>query len=136
MGRAPISTGTTCPARYCIQAAVAEPDEEAKGTVVPISLTVDVSGTPRAGNGPVFSFGDESAQGPSPSAPNGDGEQGGNGNGEQGRTGVQGGSGDTAVAAEDDDPLMGGLALPLGIGAAVLLLGGVAFYVLRRGNGA
>ncbi|MFB6840023.1 VWA domain-containing protein [Streptomyces sp. NPDC056361] len=134
--KSPDLNGYDVPGTYYIQAAVAEPADEAKGIVVPISLTVDISGTPRAGNGPVFLFGDASDQGPSPSASDGNGEQGGKGNGEQGKTGAQGGSGGTTVAAEGDDPLMSRLALPLGIGAAVLLLGGVAFYVLRRGNGA
>ncbi|MFG2332838.1 VWA domain-containing protein [Streptomyces sp. NPDC048604] len=117
-GKSPDSKGYDVPGTYYIQAQVAEPDDEAKGIVVPISLTVDISGTPRDGKGPVFSFGDEAAQGPSQSGANGNGDQGGT-------------SGTTA-AAEDDDSPMGIVALPAGIGAGVLVLGGVTFHALRR----
>ncbi|MFD7256296.1 VWA domain-containing protein [Streptomyces sp. NPDC059874] len=116
------SKGYDVPGTYYIQAQVAEPDPKAKGIVVPISLTVDVSGTPRSGNSPVFFFGDDAAQGPSLSGGNG------NGNG----TGEQGGTGGTTAAAKDDDSLVGKLALPVGIGAGVLLLAGITFYALRR----
>lgn len=112
------SKGYDVPGTYYIQAQVAEPKDEAKGIIVPSSLTVDVSGTPRSGNSPVFYFGDDSAQGPSPS--------GANGTGDQGRTGGP------AAAAKDDDSLVGKLAVPAGIGAAVLVIGGVTFYALRR----
>ncbi|WP_329389710.1 hypothetical protein OG625_36995 [Streptomyces sp. NBC_01351] len=95
---------------------------EAKGIVVPISLTVDVSGTPRSGNSPVFFFGDDAAQGPSPSGANGNG----NGNGEQA------GTGGTTAAAMDDDSPMGKPALLVGAGAGVLLLCGITFYALGR----
>ncbi|MFE7584655.1 hypothetical protein ACFU5Y_24185 [Streptomyces gardneri] len=75
---------------------------------MPISLTVEVSGTPTSGNSPVFFFDDDvaDAQGPSPSGENG------NGNAEQGATGDKGAAGGTTVAAEDDDSLAGELALP------------------------
>ncbi|MER7000329.1 hypothetical protein, partial [Streptomyces sp. NPDC000410] len=97
-------------------------DDEAKGIVVPISLTVDISGTPRSGNSPVFFFGDEAAQGPSPSGTNK------NGTG----TGEQGGTGNTTAATKDDESPMSKLALPVGIGAGVLLLAGITFYALTR----
>ncbi|MFG2292756.1 VWA domain-containing protein [Streptomyces sp. NPDC048603] len=116
--KSPDSNGYDVPGTYYIQAQVAEPDDKAKGIVVPISLTVDVSGTPRAGNSPVFFFGDDAAQGPS--------QPGANGNG------GQGGTGGTTAAAKDEDSPMGGLALPAGAGAGVLLLGGITFYALRR----
>ncbi|MFG2334666.1 hypothetical protein ACGFMM_34385 [Streptomyces sp. NPDC048604] len=106
------------PGTYCIQAQVAERDDEAKGIVVPFSLTVDISGTPRDGKGPVFSFGDDGAQGPSQSGAN--------------ATGDQGGTGGTTAAAKDDDSPMGKVVLPAGIGAGILLLGSVTFYALRR----
>ncbi|WP_175439055.1 vWA domain-containing protein [Streptomyces vilmorinianum] len=120
------SKGYDVPGTYYIQAQIAEPNDKAKGIVVPISLTVDVSGTPRSGSGsgsgsgnsPVFFFGDNAAQGPSQSGANGNGEQGG--------------TGGTTAAAKDDDSPLGKLALPFGIGAGVLLLGGIAFYALRR----
>lgn len=111
------SKGYDVPGTYYIQAQIAEPHDEAKGVVVPISLTVDVSGTARSGNGPVFFFGDGAAQGTSPSGANG--------------TDGKGGTGDTTAAAEDDSP-WDGLALPFGIAAGVLLLGGITFYALRR----
>ncbi|MFE1547742.1 VWA domain-containing protein [Streptomyces sp. NPDC058718] len=127
----PDSNGYDVPGTYYIQAQVAEPDDKAKGIVVPISLTVDISGTPRSGKSPVFFFGDDvAAQSPSPSGANGNGEQGRSG--EQGGSSEQGGTGSTTVAAKDDDSLVGRLALPFGIGAGVLLLGGIAFYALRR----
>ncbi|MEU9862114.1 VWA domain-containing protein [Streptomyces sp. NPDC047971] len=117
------SQGYDVPGTYYIQAQVAEPDDKARGVVVPISLTVDVSGTARPGTGPVFFFGDSAAQGTSPSGADGAGEQGG--------TDGKGGTGDT-TAARDDESAWAKLALPVGIGAGVLLLGGVAFYALRR----
>ncbi|MEV5970387.1 hypothetical protein [Streptomyces sp. NPDC051921] len=117
--KSPDSNGYDVPGTYYIQAQVAEPGDEAKGVVVPISLTVDVSGTPRSGNSPVFFFGDDAAQGRSPSGANGNGERGGGGGG-------------TASAAKDDESPLGGLALPAGVGAGVLLLGGITFYALRR----
>ncbi|WOX24947.1 VWA domain-containing protein [Streptomyces solicathayae] len=104
--------GYDVPGTYYIQAQIAEPDARAKGLVVPISLTVDISGTPRSGNGPVFSFGDDAAQGPS-------------------RPGTNGNGGTTTAAKHEDSPLEK-LALPAGVGAGVLLLGGIAFYALRR----
>ncbi|MCX5380382.1 VWA domain-containing protein [Streptomyces sp. NBC_00091] len=116
--KSPDSNGYDVPGTYYIQAQVAEPHNEAKGTVVPISLTVDVSGTPRSGNSPVFFFGDDAAQGPSPSGTNG--------------TGEQGGTGGTTAAAKDDDSPVGKFALLAGVGAGVLLLGGITFYALRR----
>ncbi|MFD7630770.1 VWA domain-containing protein [Streptomyces sp. NPDC059851] len=116
--KTPDSKGYDVPGTYYIQAQVAEPDNKAKGIVLPVSLTVDVSGTPRSGNGPVFFFGDDAALGPSTSGANGNGEQGGT-------------SGTTA-AAEDDDSPVGKLALLAGVGAGVLLLGGITFYALRR----
>ncbi|MFE1414828.1 VWA domain-containing protein [Streptomyces sp. NPDC058746] len=112
------SKGYDVPGTYYIQAQVAEPDPRAKGVVVPISLKVDVSGTPRAGNSPVFFFGDDTAQGPSPSGANGSAEQRG--------------TGGTTASAKDDDSAVGRLALPAGAGAGILLLGGIAFYMLRR----
>ncbi|MCX2182734.1 VWA domain-containing protein [Streptomyces sp. SKN60] len=119
--KGPDPKGYDVPGTYYIQAQVAEPDDEAKGIVVPISLTVDISGTPRSGNGPVFFFGDDAAQGPAPS--------GATGNGAPERDGA---GGTTGAAAKDADSLVGRLALPVGIGAGVLLLGGITFYVLRR----
>ncbi|TDU73614.1 VWA domain-containing protein [Streptomyces sp. KS 21] len=116
--KSPDSNGYDVPGTYYIQAQVAEPDDKAKGIVVPISLTVDVSGTPPSGNSPVFFFGDDAAQGPSPS--------GANGNDEQGRTGG------TTAAAKDEESAVGKLALPVGVGAGLLLLGGITFYALRR----
>ncbi len=112
------SEGYDVPGTYYIQAQVAEPHNEAKGVVIPISLTVDVSGTPRSGNSPVFYFGDEAAQGPSPSGANGNGQQGG--------------AGGATAAAKDEGSSVGKLALSAGIGAGVLLLGGIVFYALRR----
>ncbi|WP_418955566.1 vWA domain-containing protein [Streptomyces tritici] len=109
--------GYDVPGTYYLQAQVAEPDDEAKGIVVPISLTVDVTGTPRSGDGPVFFFGDDAAHGPSQSGAHAGGEQGANG---------------TTAAATDDDSPLGKLALPAGIGAGVLLLAGLAFYALKR----
>lgn len=116
--KSPDSNGYDVPGTYYVQAQVAEPDDKAKGIVVPISLTVDVSGTPRPGNSPVFFFGDDTAQGPSPSGANGNAEQGG--------------TGGTTAAAKDDDSPLGKLALLAGVGAGVLLLGGITFYTLRR----
>ncbi|GAA3387052.1 vWA domain-containing protein [Streptomyces roseoviridis] len=118
--RSPDSKGYDVPGTYYIQAQVAEPAAEAKGIVVPISLTVDVSGTPGSDASPVFFFGDDAAtgQGPSPSASSGNGERGG--------------TGGAAAAAKDDDSLVDRLALPLGAGAGVLLIGGITFYALRR----
>ncbi|MFE9121310.1 VWA domain-containing protein [Streptomyces sp. NPDC007172] len=114
----PDPKGYDVPGTYYIQAQVAEPKDEAKGIVVPISLTVGVSGTPRADNGPVFGFGDDAAQGPSPSgAP-----------GTRDRSGASG----PAAAAKDDESLIGKLAVPASIGLAVLLVGGLIFYALRR----
>ncbi|WP_160159844.1 VWA domain-containing protein [Streptomyces sp. WAC05374] len=110
--------GYDVPGTYYIQAQVAEPDDEAKGVVVPMSLTVDVSGTPRSEKGPVFFFGDDTARGPSPSGANG--------------TGEQAGTGGTPSAAKDDDSPVGTLALSAGAGAGVLLLGGITVYALRR----
>ncbi|MEU1863473.1 vWA domain-containing protein [Streptomyces gardneri] len=126
--QSPDTNGYDVPGTYYIQAQVAEPDEKAKGIVVPISLTVDVSGTPTSGNSPVFFFGDDvaDAQGPSPSGENG------SGNAEEGATGDKGAAGGATVAAEDDDSLVGELALPIGIGAGVLLLVGIGFYTVRR----
>ncbi|MEV6332048.1 VWA domain-containing protein [Streptomyces sp. NPDC051909] len=115
--------GYDVPGTYYIQAQVAEPKDKAKGIVVPISLAVDVSGTPRAGNGPVFSFGDDAAQGPSPSGAHGNGEQGGTG----------GAAKETAKeAAKDDKSTVSRLALPVGVGAGVVLLGAITVYALRR----
>ncbi|MGW2203496.1 vWA domain-containing protein [Streptomyces sp. NPDC001774] len=121
------SKGYDVPGTYYIQAQVAEPSDEAKGIVVPISLTVDVSGTPRSSDTPVFSFGDDAAQGASPPGTNGRGGQEGTGG-----TDEKGGTDGTTAAAKDDESLVGRLALPLGIGAGVLLLGGITFYALRR----
>ncbi|MFB7368827.1 hypothetical protein ACFC0D_03120 [Streptomyces sp. NPDC056222] len=118
------SKGYDVPGTYYIQAQIAEPDDKAKGIVVPISLTVDVSGTARSGDGPVFFFGDSAAQGTAPSGAHGAGEQGG--------TDGKGGTDDTTAAAKDDDSPWGELAMPIGIGAGVLLLGGITFYALRR----
>ncbi|MFK0258563.1 VWA domain-containing protein [Streptomyces sp. NPDC090445] len=122
--KSPDSKGYDVPGTYYIQAQVAEPHDKAKGIVVPISLTVDVSGTPRPGNSPVFFFGDDAAQGPSPSGANG------TGNGEQA------GTGGTTAAAKDTDSLVSKLALPLGVGAGVLLLGGITFYAVLKRRGA
>lgn len=115
--------GYDVPGTYYIQAQIAEPNDKAKGIVVPVSLTVDVSGAPRSGNDPVFFFGDDAAQGPSPSGENGN------------ATGGQGGNAATPAAAGDDGSPAGRLALPLGIGAGVLLLGGITFYALRPRGG-
>jgi len=115
----PDSNGYDVPGTYYIQAQVAEPDDKAKGVVVPISLTVDVSGTPRSGNSsPVFFFGDDAARGPSPSGTD--------------RNGEQAGPGDTTAAAKDDDSPLSTFALPFGVGAGVVLLGGIVFYALKR----
>ncbi|MFC8272843.1 hypothetical protein ACFUJR_09925 [Streptomyces sp. NPDC057271] len=46
------------------------------------------------------------------------------------------GPGGATAATKDDDSLVGRLVLPVGIGAGVLLLGGIAFYALRRRGGA
>ncbi|MFJ7065967.1 hypothetical protein [Streptomyces sp. NPDC101115] len=117
--KSPDSKGYDVPGTYYIQAQVAEPDDEAKGIVVPISLTVDVSGTPRRPDAsPVFFFGDAAAQTPAPSAANG--------NGEHGATGAP------APSAEGEGSPTGSLAVPAGVGAAVLVIGGIAFYALRR----
>ncbi|MEU9720696.1 VWA domain-containing protein [Streptomyces sp. NPDC047976] len=117
--KSPDPKGYDVPGTYYIQAQVAEPHDEAKGTVVPVSLTVDVSGTPRpGGDGPVFFFGDDAAQGASPPGANG--------------TGGQGGTGGTTAAAKDDDSAWGRTALLGGAGAGILLLGGLAFHALRR----
>ncbi|MEU7070053.1 VWA domain-containing protein [Streptomyces narbonensis] len=127
--QSPDPNGYDVPGTYYIQAQVAEPDAKAKGIVVPISLTVDVSGTPVSGNSPVFFFGDDAAhaKGPSPSGANQNADQGGTG-----EAGGKGAAGGTTVATKDDDSLGGELALPIGIGAGVLLLGGIALYALRR----
>ncbi|MEV7523957.1 hypothetical protein [Streptomyces sp. NPDC091371] len=117
--KSPDSNGYDVPGTYYIQAQVAEPKDKAKGIVVPISLTVDVSGTPRSGSSPVFFFGDEADQGPAPS-------------GAPGNNGEQGATGSASAAGKDEDSLVGKLALPVGIGAGVLLIGGIAFYALRR----
>ncbi|MET9951228.1 VWA domain-containing protein [Streptomyces sp. NPDC006339] len=112
--KSPDSRGYDVPGTYYIQAQVAEPHDEAKGLVVPITLTVDVSGTPRpSANSPVFFFGDtggHAAPGPSPSS----------------------GKGGATVAAKDEDTSGNGLVVGLGVGAGVLLVGGIAFVVLRR----
>ncbi|MFJ8018375.1 VWA domain-containing protein [Streptomyces sp. NPDC096339] len=118
--KSPDSKGYDVPGTYYIQAQVAEPDSKAKGIVVPMSLTVDVSGTPRSGNSPVFFFGDDTAQGPSASPSDAT------------RNGEQGGTGGATHTAKDEDSSVGGLALPVGVGAGVLLLGGITFYALRR----
>ncbi|MCH0539494.1 VWA domain-containing protein [Streptomyces sp. MUM 203J] len=116
--KSPDPRGYDIPGTYYIQAQVAEPDDKAKGAVVPVSLAVDIAGTPRAGNGPVFFFGDTAARSSSPS--------GAEGNRGQGRTGA------TTTSATDDDPPAGRLAVTVGIGAAVLVIGGITFYALRR----
>ncbi|UUY46213.1 VWA domain-containing protein [Streptomyces yangpuensis] len=112
------SKGYDVPGTYYIQAQVAEPGDKAKGVLVPISLTVDVSGTPRPGNGPVFFFGDDATQGKAPSAANGDG--------------TQSGTGGATAAARDDGRSVGEIALWAGAGAGVLLLCGIAVRVLLR----
>ncbi|WP_219668324.1 vWA domain-containing protein [Streptomyces bambusae] len=114
------SKGYDVPGTYYIQAQVAEPHAKAKGIVVPISLTVDISGTPRSGNSPVFHFGDDTAQGPS--------QPGANGSDKQGPS--------PTAAAKDDASPVGRLALPIGIGAGVLVLAGITFYALRRSRAA
>lgn len=116
--KGPHAKGYDVPGTYYIQAQVTEPDAEAKGIVVPISLTVNISGTPRARNGPVFSFGDDAAQGPSQSGANGNAEQGG--------------TGGVTATAKANDSLMGKVALLAAIGAGVILMGGLTFYALRR----
>lgn len=112
------SKGYDVPGTYYIQAQIAEPYDEAMGMVVPISLTVDVSGSPRSGNSPVFFFGDDTTRSPSQSGANGKGEQGG--------------TGGTTTASKDDDAPAGRIALLAGAGAGVLLLVGITFYALRR----
>ncbi|MFD0369654.1 VWA domain-containing protein [Streptomyces sp. NPDC127114] len=120
--KSPDPNGYDVPGTYYIQAQVAEPDDKAKGIVVPISLTVDVSGTPRPENGPVFFFGDATTQDGTPSGANGDGEHGA--------------TSAPAPSAKDGDSPLGSLAVPAGAGVAVLVLGGITFYALRRRKGA
>ena len=112
------SLSRSCRGADRIQAQVAEPDDKAKGVVVPISLTVDISGTPRSGTSPVFFFGDDAAQGYVPSGANENDEQSG--------------TSAATTSARDDDSPMGKLAVPAGVGAVVLVIGGLTVYVLRR----
>ncbi|WMX48669.1 hypothetical protein RGF97_33090 [Streptomyces roseicoloratus] len=113
--------GYDVPGTYYIQAQVAEPDDKAKGIVVPISLTVDISGTARPDNGPVFFFGDAAAQGPARPGTN-----------ENGETGENGSTSAPAPSAKDGDSLLSTLAVPAGIAAAVLVIGGITLVALRR----
>ncbi|MFD0717764.1 hypothetical protein [Streptomyces globosus] len=104
--------GYDVPGTYYIQAQVAEPEKEARGIVVPMSLTVEVSGTPSADTGPVFHFGDTAAPDPAPAAAS---------------------PRDSRPAAPaDDDSLIAKLALPAAIGAAALILAGATFYAVKR----
>ncbi|MFJ7631130.1 hypothetical protein ACIQZN_32110 [Streptomyces sp. NPDC097595] len=115
--------GYDVPGTYYIQVQLAEPGDRAKGMVVPVSLSVDISGTPRAGAGPVFHFGDdtgrkaatpESAKGPEP--------------------GAAAATPKTTASEKDDSPL-GLLATPAGAGSAggvVLLVCALTWYTLRR----
>ncbi|MFJ7263294.1 VWA domain-containing protein [Streptomyces globosus] len=104
--------GYDVPGTYYIQAQVAEPEKKARGIVVPMSLTVEVSGTPSADTGPVFHFGDTAAPDPAPAAAS---------------------PRDSRPAAPaDDDSLIAKLALPAAIGAAALILAGATLYAVKR----
>ncbi|NUU20184.1 MAG: hypothetical protein HOV68_01525, partial [Streptomycetaceae bacterium] len=124
----------TEPGTYYIQLAVAEANEDKKGVIVPIDLTVTLDGTPRQEGTPLFDFGPETTTTPT------------------GATVVAGGPGATApgatapatgdptdpsldgknAAKKDDGSPVADFALPAGIVAAVLLLGGAGYYGLRR----
>ncbi|MFJ2821987.1 hypothetical protein ACIO7M_12855 [Streptomyces toxytricini] len=108
----PDAKGYDVPGTYYIQAQVAEPAKEAKGIVVPISLTVDISGTPSADTGPVFNFGDDAAQGPAPAGATPTGSQ--------------------AATPANDDSSLAKTFVPAGIAAAALILAGAAFYAVKR----
>lgn len=116
------------PGTYYIQAQIAEPGDEAKGIVVPLSLDVDVSGTPRADDGPVFRFG------------------GGTGTGRESTEAAEGAK-DTkgaqpdattskaSASKEEDDSPLSLLATPVGAGSAgavVLAVCALTWYALRR----
>ncbi|NUU20183.1 MAG: VWA domain-containing protein [Streptomycetaceae bacterium] len=123
--------GYAVPGTYYIQVQVAEPADKAKGVVVPVDLTVDIAGAPRPGTDPVFSFASDAGSGPAgngksnataaPQGPSGTNQEGG----------ALDLPGETA-GKKDDDSTLGKIALPAGIAAAVLLLGGAAVYGLRR----
>ncbi|WP_406286526.1 hypothetical protein [Streptomyces sp. NBC_00209] len=114
--------GYDVPGTYYVQAQVAEPGDRAKGIVVPLSLDVDISGTPRADHGPVFRFGGEAGQEPTAS---------------EGAKRAKPGAVATEASAskEEDDSPLDLLATPAGAGSAggaVLLVCALTWYALRR----
>ncbi|MFE6763923.1 hypothetical protein [Streptomyces sp. NPDC057689] len=110
------------PGTYYIQAQIAEPGDRAKGIVVPLSLDVDVSGTPRADDSPVFRFGGGTDR--EPTAP-------------EGAKSVKPGAGASAASAskEEDDSPLSLLATPVGAGSAgavALIVCALTWYALGR----
>ncbi|WTW97398.1 hypothetical protein OG216_30430 [Streptomycetaceae bacterium NBC_01309] len=139
------------PGTYYFQLAVAEPDEDAVGRVVPIDMVVAVEGAPRAEPAPVFDFGGNSGapgtdatqavngtgtpqtggtsgSGQAPQQPGGADTQGGKGT--EGAQDLPGKS--TSADGGSDDSALQKLALPIGIVLGVALLGGVGYYGMRR----
>ncbi|WP_269453192.1 vWA domain-containing protein [Yinghuangia sp. ASG 101] len=131
--------GYAVPGTYYIHVQVAEPADEALGIVVPIDLSVEVSGEPRPGADPVFVFGDHPAGGTSGSGSTSGAATGGQATGGTGSTGKgQGGQAvdlpGEAASKKTEKSTVSKLALPVGIVIAVALLGGVGYYGLRRQN--
>ncbi|UGQ11316.1 VWA domain-containing protein [Yinghuangia sp. ASG 101] len=127
--------GYAVPGTYYIQLQVAEPSDQAKGVIVPIDLAVDITGAPRPGNDPVFAFDGNAGSGAPGNTSDASGvatggqATGGNGAGQtENGTDLPGES----ASSKDDKSTASQLALPLGIVAAVALLGGVGYYGLRR----
>lgn len=116
--------GYTTPGTYYIQAQVAEPSDKAKGVIVPISLTVDVTGAPAPGTDPVFFFGPLPAgDGAEPVAADSSGPAPGTGNP---------GNPDTSAPFAGNGSASGSLALPLGIGAGVVLIAAATLAAWSR----
>ncbi|NUU20182.1 MAG: hypothetical protein HOV68_01515 [Streptomycetaceae bacterium] len=129
--------GYAVPGTYYIQLQIAEPTDGMKGFVVPIDLTVDVAGTPRPGADPVFSFAPDAGSAPSGTGKSGTAGGTGDAQAPSGTSQDHGAAGvpSESAASKDDESLLGRLALPVGIGLAVALLGWAAFHGLRRRGG-
>ncbi|MCF2528684.1 vWA domain-containing protein [Yinghuangia soli] len=119
--------GYAMPGTYYIQLLVAEPKTAALGVIVPIDLTVDISGSPVPGDDPVFHFGDPG---------NGTGGTGGAASGQTPQNGPGDGAASpapgTRPVAASGDSTAEKLALPAGIVLAVLAAGGLGTVLWRR----